>query len=67
MPQAQADGSANPTDQDLAKFDATLRQLVPANKLFTPDDLRLKNATLRDAVFPPNACALTGTCMLPVC
>ena len=53
-PQALGDGSAYPAPTDLQKFDTTLRSLVNASKLITPDDIRLKNATLRQAVFPPS-------------
>lgn len=53
-PQALGDGNAFAADIDLQKFDATLRKLVPATKLFTPDKLRGTKTTLREAVFPPN-------------
>jgi len=53
-PQALGDGSAYAAPTDLQKFDTTLRSLVNASKLITPDDIRLQNATLRQAVFPPS-------------
>ena len=57
-PEALGDGTAYPASTDLQKFDATLRSLVNASKLVTPDDIRLSHVTLRDAVFPPNGCFL---------
>jgi hypothetical protein len=63
-PDALGDGTAYPAATDLQKFDATLRSLVNASKLVTPDDIRLSNATLRDAVFPPSGCASMTLCLL---